>query len=213
MKRMVLAQYAKWPKLGHVKTRIAKDLGDQRALEIHYELLHAILCRFNAENAIAYQLWLDSIDHHQATDDSVSKRLARLIESKNIVCRQQQGSDLGRRMSNTLKTLSSDYEQVAIIGSDCPNVTTKDLQQVSSALDNHDLVLIPAEDGGYVLLAMRSIAINSLSDYWLDGIDWGTSEVLAETLRACKMSGLSAYLLPESWDVDEVVDYKRWKES
>jgi rSAM/selenodomain-associated transferase 1 len=210
MNNIVLAQYAKWPQLGQVKTRIGRVLGDDIALEIHQQLLTDILLRFSSVAEIDYQLWLSSLDYELS--NPIQEKVHRLIESRSIDCKEQLGVDLGQRMTDTLKSLARHYEQVAIIGSDCPNVTLDDLYSVSEFLSSYDVVIIPAEDGGYVLISMTKQAIEKVDESWLDSVAWGTSKALNQTLACCERSGLRVCLLPESWDVDEVEDYQRWKE-
>ncbi len=215
MNKMLLVQYAKWPELSKVKTRIGRIWGDERALDIHMELVQDILCRFVAQPDSDYQLWLDrlptNLEHFDQRSKQASGLLQGIIDQKGIVCATQQGTNLGERMNHSFRYLLREYEQVAIIGSDCPNVQTADLQDVSDALVNYDVVIIPAEDGGYVLLAMRSEALLNLTANWLGGVNWGSRTALAETIKCCQTHQLSVSLLSESWDVDEVQDYQRWK--
>jgi uncharacterized protein len=73
-----------------------------------------------------------------------------------------------------------------------------------------DVVITPAEDGGYVLLAMRQPAVHQCSSDWLQGVEWGSDAVLEQTIKRCDRQGLSYFLMPQSWDVDEYEDYQRW---
>lgn len=210
MNEMILAQYAKWPRLGKVKTRIGKVLGPQKALAIHLELVKSVLEQFSNVKGLNYQLWLDTMSL-RLDQSNASNELLQLIESNYVACREQEGSNLGERMCNTFVELSRDFQKIAIIGSDCPNVSTKQLEEVERALDIHDVVIIPAEDGGYVLIAMRSDSVDKVEGNWLQGVRWGGSAALEDTLSCYRQHKLAVYLLSESWDVDQLEDYQRWK--
>jgi glycosyltransferase A (GT-A) superfamily protein (DUF2064 family) len=93
-----------------------------------------------------------------------------------------------------------------VVGTDCPALTAEHLQQVADALKSHEAVLIPAEDGGYVLLGLkrRLPAV-------FEGIDWGTSEVLSQTRKRLRERKSLWVELPALWDVDEPADWRRWQ--
>ncbi|KZZ59963.1 TIGR04282 family arsenosugar biosynthesis glycosyltransferase, partial [Oleiphilus sp. HI0123] len=214
--KFLLVQFAKRPLLGHVKTRIAKVLGEEAALSIHMELVADIALRFSQCIACDYQLWFDqksaSFDSLEAESINAHKKLKALIAEEGLDCHEQRGENLGERMCDTLERSLVDYQSVAIIGSDCPNVTVSDLKVVKDSLSEHDVAIIPAEDGGYVLLALRREALARVNGNWLDGVEWGSDKALEQTLSCCSRIGLSYQVLPDSWDVDEVADYERWKE-
>jgi hypothetical protein len=100
-----------------------------------------------------------------------------------------------------LKTAKS----VVLVGSDCPVLDRAYLLQAFEALERADLVLGPAEDGGYVLIGARGLA-RSL----FDGVRWGSGEVLSQTLANAEQAGMRTALLEELYDVDEPDDLQRW---
>jgi uncharacterized protein len=108
-----------------------------------------------------------------------------------------------------LRALDSALEyidKVIIIGADCPALTAKHIQHAAKALDNADVVLMPAEDGGYVLIgAARTHA------KMFDGVNWGTSTVLAEQRRNLIACGLTLIETDTLWDVDRPEDLARVK--
>lgn len=218
MERVIVAQYAKWPELGKVKTRIAKMLNDQEALRIHMELVETVMRNIRAADFADYQLWTSCLPEQSRLVDSCidastraqSEKLLEIIGTLRLDCCVQAAGDLGDRMTDTFKQLASDYSKIVIVGSDCPLVDRQMLQAVMTQLDKVDVVLTPAEDGGYVLLAIREQAISKIDSRWLDGVEWGTEMVLSQTIKCCERQSLSYFLMPESWDVDELVDYQRW---
>ena len=97
------------------------------------------------------------------------------------------------------------YKRQLIIGTDCPALATDHLREAAQALrDGHDAVVIPAEDGGYVLIGLRRPAPALFSD-----MIWSTSEVMEETRRRIAALGLAWQELPPLWDVDRPQDLPR----
>jgi hypothetical protein len=94
---------------------------------------------------------------------------------------------------------------VLVIGTDCPALTDVHLRGAAKSLrDGNDVILIPAEDGGYVLIGMRSAQPCVFS-----GIAWGTKTVLAETRTRIIEQRLMLVECPPLWDVDTEADYLR----
>ena len=120
----------------------------------------------------------------------------------------QIGDSLGSRMAETLISSLALYSKVIIVGSDCPNVSAKTIEEACIALNNTDLVIQPAEDGGYVLIGTRHFDARIF-----DGVAWGQGQVLKQTLANAGEIGLTYTLLDESWDVDDYEDYMRWQDT
>jgi glycosyltransferase A (GT-A) superfamily protein (DUF2064 family) len=85
-------------------------------------------------------------------------------------------------------------------------LTPAHLQQAADVLQHHDAVLIPAEDGGYVLIGLRQPLPQVFAD-----ITWSTPQVLAQTRERLQAAGASWQELPALWDVDEPADWNRWQ--
>jgi glycosyltransferase A (GT-A) superfamily protein (DUF2064 family) len=114
--------------------------------------------------------------------------------------KRQPAGDLGARM------LAAMHGPTLVIGTDCPAFTPETLHAAARALANTDVVLIPAEDGGYVLIGARA-AYPAL----FTGITWGSAAVLAETRTRVQASGLTSTELPTIWDVDTEADLARFE--
>jgi glycosyltransferase A (GT-A) superfamily protein (DUF2064 family) len=93
-----------------------------------------------------------------------------------------------------------------LIGCDCPPIDSAYLREAFAALDAHDLVLGPAEDGGYGLIGVRSKVPAVFED-----VAWGSDQVLARTLALCRAEGVGAAVLPEIWDVDDESGWQRFQ--
>ena len=202
MVNTLIIQFAKWPRLGQVKTRLAKKLGDQAAYDIHLELTHAVLDNLSSSKEGDVELWFDKLSKY--TPDT--QTLVEKCQSLSVAIDCQSGKDLGERMYHALSFALKDYQKVIIVGSDCPTVDKAYLGQAVKVLNDHDLVLGPAADGGYVLLGARKVAPTLL-----DSIAWGQGSVLRSTIEGADKLGLTYGLLESTWDVDEYEDYLRWK--
>ena len=92
-----------------------------------------------------------------------------------------------------------------LIGTDCPSLEGKHIIQAFEALNQSDLVLGPARDGGYYLIGMKRRA-----DFLFEGITWSTAQVLSQTLSLASQWGLRTTLLPELSDIDTQEDWERY---
>ena len=132
------------------------------------------------------------------------QRLVPAVESFS-----QQKGDLGKRMQQAFALLfSRGFREVAIIGSDSPDLPPEIIHEVFNSLedDQTDIVLGPAEDGGYYLIAMTRL--------WRElftGIRWSSETVLAESLEIARDAFLGVALLPEWYDIDRPEDLAKWE--
>jgi rSAM/selenodomain-associated transferase 1 len=195
----LLQQFARFPEPGLVKTRLARALGAEAACAVHEELV-AITARTLLDAALGpVELWLDRHprDHALLTDLVASGAQGPFI---------QRGPELGARMYHALADGRRRASAVLLVGSDCPGIDATYLQEAATALRSHDVVLGPAEDGGYVLVGTRSPR-----EALFRGIPWGTGEVLAATLDAAADCGMTVRCLAPRFDIDDVADYRRWR--
>ena len=101
------------------------------------------------------------------------------------------------------RTLAAEAALI-VIGSDCPALKASHLRAAAEALAQHDAVLIPAEDGGYVLIGL-ALPIADL----FEGVDWGSSAVMRQTRDRLAAVKVTSVELPALWDVDRPEDYVR----
>ena len=188
MSKNLLLVFTRNPALGKVKTRLAKTVGDKRALEIYTFLLERtrdIAAKVTADKAVYYSVKIRENDIWDAT-----------IFQKHL----QVGEDLGIRMLHAFKNgFETGYEKVLIIGSDLYDLTAETIENAFIALENNEVVIGPAEDGGYYLLGM-----NSLEEKVFKNKDWGTETVRKDTLEDLKDK--KVFLLGELNDVDVFED-------
>ena len=181
------------PEAGRVKTRLVPTLGPDGAAAVHAALLDRTLRM--VENHVGQSGVSVEVRFTGGTPEAA----ASLQTESLLKWREQQGIDLGDRMHVAMTTaLKEEATAVIVIGTDCPDLSPDILNRAWSLLDRHDLVLGPAEDGGYYLIGMKQ------SDQRMfTGIDWGTEHVLRQTQhRGRELKKLMA-LLPILGDVDE----------
>jgi rSAM/selenodomain-associated transferase 2/rSAM/selenodomain-associated transferase 1 len=127
-------------------------------------------------------------------------------EAGTVSCINQPPGDIGARMLHAFEHHFAHHANLPLllVGTDCPLLTPGHLQQAAQALKQHDVVLIPAEDGGYVLIGMRVLVPQVF-----DGITWSTPHVMAQTRDQLRRAGVSWFEMPMLWDVDEPADWQR----
>ena len=184
MPKNLLLVFTRNPELGKVKTRLAKTVGNATALKIYIFLLKRtrdIAIKVSADKAVYYSV---KVRENDIWDASIFQK------------HQQVGEDLGIRMLHAFKNgFKAGYEKVMIIGSDLYDLTAETIENAFIALENNEVVIGPAEDGGYYLLGM-----NSLEEKVFKNKDWGTETVRKDTLEDLKDK--KVFLLGELNDVD-----------
>ncbi|WBA42733.1 TIGR04282 family arsenosugar biosynthesis glycosyltransferase [Hymenobacter canadensis] len=192
-----LLVFARHPELGKVKTRLAAGIGNEAALAVYRELLAHT--RAVAQELPAHKtVWL--AETPTTTPDSADAW-------PDYEQQLQFSGDLGTRMLTAFAhAFNQGARAVLIVGTDCPGLSTAILEQAYAALATHDLVVGPAEDGGYYLLGMKELC----EDIFL-GKSWSTDSVLAHTLADADRLGLTVAQLPTLRDVDDAADLAAWR--
>jgi uncharacterized protein len=197
--------FIKNPALGKVKTRLARTIGDEKALDIYLELTQ--ITRENTlklrEKAQKSAHILRGVNRHVFYSDFVnsSDEWANNRFTKHV----QTGDDLGERMSNAFTDILKTHKNAIIIGSDCPTLTTEIMESAFAQLEKYDFVVGPSTDGGYYLLGFGQ---NNAHHFVFDNMDWSTDKVLPTTLKRIKEHGKTVFLLPELTDIDEEKDWE-----
>ncbi|MCF4100839.1 TIGR04282 family arsenosugar biosynthesis glycosyltransferase [Gillisia sp. M10.2A] len=186
----LLLIFTRNPELGKVKSRLAKDVGEQTALDI-YKFLLAHTLEITKDLNVAKEV------HYS------EKIFEDDIWNSNIYLKcKQEGRDLGERMQHAFEEgFKNGYEKIIIIGSDMYDMDQTDIENAFKALDDKDFVLGPAEDGGYYLLGMKK-----LNTKVFQRKEWGTATVLTDTLKNLGLNNTK--LLETRNDVDYYSDIK-----
>ncbi|MEM7038471.1 MAG: TIGR04282 family arsenosugar biosynthesis glycosyltransferase, partial [Bacteroidota bacterium] len=184
--------FVKNPEKGKVKTRLAKTIGEDAALAAYMDMLahtRAVALDVEADRSLYYTSFVDHEDAWPAAH--FHKRL------------QAQG-DLGARMYSAFADIfGAGHRKVLIIGSDCLDLRLAHLEAAFSALDDHDFVVGPAEDGGYYLLGMRE-----LTPRVFENKQWSTESVLPDTLHDIQTLGRTVHTLDTLSDIDYEEDLR-----
>jgi hypothetical protein len=177
--------FAKAPVPGAAKTRLIPALGEWGAAR-----LHARLVRHAVRTALAADC--GPVEVH-------GPRRHSFYGSLKVPFRLQRGGDLGERMYHAL----SRHPGAILIGSDCPELTVADLRRARRLLEGgYDIVLAPAEDGGYALIALRRVSPDMFRN-----MAWGSSSVYDETVK--RLARYRWRALRTVWDVDRPEDLQR----
>ena len=191
--------FAKEPVAGKVKTRLARSIGEAAALQFHEQML-----RHTLEMVCRYQL---AVVELHISGNSEHPLIQSLSKEFNISVYSQKGGDLGEKMFFALEQSLENSNYSVLIGTDCPVMDVDYLSNALTALfRGQDVVLGPAEDGGYVLVGTSNVKKD-----WFDDISWGSHHVIEQSRQKMKASGARLEELQTLWDVDQIEDLQRWE--
>ena len=194
MKDSVLIIFVKNPALGKAKTRLAKTIGNKKALAI-YELLLARM------KQIVFDLDIDIQVHYTEFIDKND-----LWDNKRFDKDIQVIAGLGEKMHHAFsKVFEQGYQKACIIGSDCYDLTSELINRAFDALNDNDFVVGPSGDGGYYLLGMKQ-----LEPQLFQNKTWSTASVYPDTIKDFQSMGSSYFSLPMISDVDVEADLGEW---
>lgn len=203
----------KAPVPGLVKTRLIPALGEQGACAVYEQLLARLLASLKQVTVSSASgvmpsrvaLWIAGDAEHEAFKPWLA--LAEQITFYQQPSGTDKGkADLGERMALAVQSsLSRGYIPV-LIGVDVPNLDEAYLLNCLQQLASHDLVISPAEDGGYGLLGMKQLYAELFADK-----AWSTDTVFESTKADIERLNIIAKYLPKVWDVDESADVERFR--
>jgi len=189
--------FSRVPRVGQVKTRLIPLLGEQGACDFHRVCLKNALQRMLDSDLAPVELWLDS--DPQDVSGLPSAR------GEGFRVRVQPQGDLGQRMAHAVAAGPAGEAPTILIGTDVPLLDAAYIEAALARLARgDDIVMGPAEDGGYVLLGLCRPYPELFED-----IPWGTDRVAALTRERCQRAGLTLDELPILWDVDRPQDIRR----
>lgn len=188
--------FQKNAELGKVKTRLAASIGDHEALEIY-----KVLTNYT----------------HQQIQDIDVKKLVYFSDYKEVdfqrsgkddeVFLQSEGN-LGDKMSIAFQTqFGKGYDKLLIIGTDCPELTAEIIEKAFEKLEQSEVVIGPAKDGGYYLLGMQRFIPGVFKN-----IKWSSDQVLKSTQNFLESQKIKFSLLSELSDVDHLEDWELVKD-
>ncbi len=193
MRRTRIIIFAKAPVPGRVKTRLIPALGEVGAARLAHQMLLDTVTQAFAANLSVPELCIDPHPLDEAWQG--------FLPSEHMRITAQGEGDLGERLARAAKRSILLGEAALLIGTDCPDLDSERLRAAALALEAHDTVIHPAEDGGYALLGLRRF-----DPSLFEGIAWSTERVSAETIARIEALGWSLRVGDTLRDVDEPAD-------
>lgn len=187
-----LAIFARAPVAGQAKTRLIPLLGEDGAADLQDWMLQRTVAMAFAADVGPVTLWCEGDIEHRA--------FIRCRELGPLRIRPQVAGDIGRRMLAAVQEAPT-AAGTLVIGTDCPVLDAAYLREAARSLVERDAVLIPVEDGGYVLIGMKTPAAGAFA-----GIAWSTPQVMAQTRQSLAALGWRWTELATLWDVDRPED-------
>lgn len=191
----VLLVFVKHPQPGAAKTRLIPALGPENAADLYRVLAEEEVRRTRPHGREYRRLFFFA-------PEEARTEVASWITGETLL--PQEGDDLGARMSAAFASaFASGARRVAVIGTDLPWVSREIVLEAFASLDDHDVVIGPAQDGGYYLLAL-----SRHRPALFDGIAWSTPAVLSATAERAGALGLTVRLLEPLRDIDTIEDLR-----
>ena len=191
--------FAKAPIAGAVKTRLIPALGAESAARLHRQLVvHSLQTLIEADVGPVEIC---------CTPDTSDPFFLDCKQRFGVALTTQSEGDLGKRMRHAFERTLQCASSALIVGADCPSVTVEDVRKAAAQLARNHAVLIPADDGGYVLIGVRQ----THSSMFL-GIDWGKATVLAAQRDCFRALDWRWHEGATRWDVDRPADLARLAE-
>lgn len=176
---------------GMVKTRLAADIGIDKALDVYMELVHhtnKITKKLDINKTVYYSEYVEVED---------------VWDTGGFELAAQKGNTLGEKMSIAFDEAFDSNNKVVLIGSDCYELRTKIIESAFVMLEDHDVVIGPAKDGGFYLVGMKEYFPQLFQDKV-----YSTDTVLKDLLETAEGLELSVYQLPTLSDIDVLADLK-----
>lgn len=198
---------SKVPLPGHTKTRLMPELSSRECVEFHRACLNDMVQSISHLGWPVYLYYAPAALEENSNIDWQDNKWWGLDEYlySHITMYPQLGKDLGERMYHAASEQIVDHDAILFLGTDLPDLSAGILLKAVELLESNDVVIGPAEDGGYYLLVIKK-----LYSFLFDNVPWGTSNVLAETLLRIQRNDLRVSLLNTERDIDiweDMLDY------
>jgi uncharacterized protein len=191
--------FTRYPEPGKAKTRLIPAIGDVAAADLHRQMTEQTLTKvklLQQSRPVSIEVWFAGGDR-----DRMQTWLGADLQYQ-----PQPTGDLGERMRQAFQVgFDRGVKATIIIGTDCPGLTVEILTAAFQALEQTDLVLGPATDGGYYLIGLRRSAPELF-----ESIEWSTERVFQQTVAIASNLNLSLSCLPMLADVDRPEDLPIW---
>jgi uncharacterized protein len=222
-----LVIFTRYPVPGQAKTRLIPALGEAGAAMLQRQMTEHTIAQVRrlqyryvvdqqvdqpVDQPLEVEIWFATAEQSlSAAEQAIDKQAMQQWLGQDWHYRSQPQGDLGDRMSQAFQTAFNEgVERVVIIGTDCPELDSDRLLSAFNALSANQLVLGEATDGGYYLIGLHRTIPEPVMPTLFVGVDWGTSEVLAQTMAIALHHNIPVALLPVLSDVDYPADLAVW---
>lgn len=194
----VILLFAKAPIEGSVNTRLIADIGVQAATLLQHDLIHQRLSMLTAAGLCTVRLLCSPDVSHPC--------FVQCQQQYGVELYEQRGDDLGERIADGIKSALTGFACCIVIGTDAPALDENMIRQAVDCLHaGSEIVFVPAEDGGYVLVGLRHAC-----EFLFHDISWGSAQVMQQSRHALETRNIAYTELASSWDVDRLEDYRRY---
>jgi len=195
----ILAIFMKALRLGSVKTRLQPQLTPEQALTLYRAMGEDLVAKFRG--AVGFDLQI----HFWPPDGGEEMR--QWLGDGLVFCAQEKG-DLGWKMLRAFAhAFQQGYRKAVIIGSDLPTLDQSRIQEAFRQLETHDAALGPTDDGGYYLVALKSLHPELFAN-----VSWSTEGVFAQTMENARRANLRVARLKKEADLDTFPDVRKFWE-
>ena len=202
----------RWHAIYRCKKRLSKEIGALKAAKIQEKLtIHTI--------NVAKKVEKEGLADIKVAIDGIGIKAAKKWALKNKIKKvaTQGPGNLGTKMKRQfLKTYTEKNfshqlpNSILLIGTDSPSLSYFDLNQAINILNHKEMVLGPSNDGGYWLIGLSKKLLNPLYSRPFSGINWGTDQVLQQTIRLANSIKIDYQLLQNKNDLDNIRDLSPW---
>ncbi len=190
--------FAKPPRPGEVKTRLAASIGAVAAAEFATAFLRDTV---ELVGSCPWARVILATTGCDSADLANSEPALGWLAGSGVEVWDQGDGDLGARLDRVSQRALAESNTVLVIGADSPAMPSAYLDSARASLGDHDVILGPAKDGGFYMIAARKTAPG-----WLEGIAWSAPDTLAQTIGQNRSCGLDVGFAPEFFDVDNSDD-------
>ena len=199
-KEIVLV-FLRAPEKGRVKTRLARKIGETKALTLYKKFVQRTLLAVETSG----------LDHRICFSPTGKRVLVENFLGVNHIFLPQKGHDLGGRMANALSlAFDQGAGKAILVGTDVPGICAHHLLEALNVLNVKDVVIGPSLDGGYWLIGFQR---QQFCPELFCQVDWGSDTVFSTTIEKCRASGLTPGILPALQVIDTLEDLQSFQEN
>ena len=195
--------FTRYPYPGKCKKRLIPAFGNAGAANILKQLVEYSITTLNTFSSLHANTPYHIYYYGASTSD-----MEQWLGEKSYT--KQQGNNIGERMADALITELQTAKNCVLIGSDCPEISPELLKEAFRALQQNDLILGPAYDGGYYLIGVKNSSKATAIRQLFRDISWGSDRVLLETKQRADDLNFRVHLLQKLHDIDTPDDLKHF---